>query len=155
MIIRKANIKDAEEIGELSKQFWDAHKNIDPLIEPLKEQTTKSHINDAKKGIKDKNNYIFVAEKDNKVVGVITFFIKTNDKYFKIRKYGYLDSATTHKNYRKQGIAKELNNFAIKFLKNKGIKYIKTNVYISNNIALNAWKKIGFKEQSINLFKEI
>ena len=155
MKIRKAQLKDAEAMAELSKQFWDAHKNIDPLIKPLKKQTIKGHIIDAKKTIKDKNNYIFVAEKDSKIIGAITFFIKINDKYFKEKKYGYLDSATTHKDYRKQGVARELNDFALRYLKNKGIKYVRANVYNSNKIALKAWKKIGFKEQSTNLLKKI
>ena len=93
--------------------------------------------------------------KGNKVIGFIEFFIKKNDKVFKIKEYGYLNSATILKKYRRRGIAKKLYLVAAKFLKDSGIKYIKTNVYTSNKLALKAWQKIGFKTQSSIMIKII
>ena len=81
--------------------------------------------------------------------------IKKNDPFFKIKRYGYLDACTVDKNYRRKGIAKALTKAAIKHLKDKGIKYIKTNVYIKNRSALKAWEKLNFKPSSINLIKKI
>ena len=158
MKIRKAKKGDELYIAELSTQFWKAHKNInDPLLEPFKKLTFKDHIKNAKKSInnKDKNHFFLVAEIEDKVVGAKEFFIKTQDSFFKIRRYGYLDSTSVHEKYRKKGIAKALTNETLKILGKKGIKYVKSNVYIKNKIAMNTWTKLGFKPLYINLFKTI
>ncbi|MBU0894824.1 MAG: GNAT family N-acetyltransferase [Nanoarchaeota archaeon] len=145
---------DENDISELFKQFWEIHKWIDPLLEPAKKL---NHLKSAKKSIKEKkkNRFFIVAEIDGKVVGYKEFFIKEQDKFFKIKKYGYLDSTVVHKNYRKKGIAKKLTQEALKILKKNGIKYFKSNVYLKNKTALKTWKKIGFKKLSVNLFKEL
>lgn len=152
--IRKARVSDAEDLAKLYFQFWTPHKNVDPLLEFDKKLTLKNQIKSAKKDIKKKNNHILVAD-NGKVIGFIEFFIKKNDNLFKIKKYGYLNSATTLKEHRGKGVAKALSKAALKFLKSKGIKYVRANVYNSNKVAMKTWIKIGFKPQSTFLIKRI
>lgn len=153
--IRKAKLSDAKDLAKLYLQFWSAHKKIDPLLELKKKLTIKNQIIAAKKDIQKKNNYIFVAVNNSQVIGFIEFFFKKNDKIFNINEYGYLNTAVTHKRYRKQGVAKKLYSAAANYLKKKGIKYIKTNIYLSNEQALNTWKNIGFIPQSYMMIKRI
>jgi ribosomal protein S18 acetylase RimI-like enzyme len=153
--IRKAKLSDAEDLARLYFQFWKPHKKVDPLLEFEKKMTLKNQIEFAKKDIKKRNNQIFVADKNGRVIGFIEFFIKKNEVCFKIKKYGYLNSATTHKDYRGKGVVKTLTNAALKFLKKKGIKYVRTNVYNSNDVAMKTWMKLGFKPQSTFLIKRI
>lgn len=117
--------------------------------------TIKSEIESAKKNIKKRDNYILVACYNDKIVGFIEFFIKKNKDCFKIKKYGYLNSATTHKDYRGKGIAKALTKEALKFLKERGIIYVRTNVYNINKIAMKTWTNLGFEPQSTFLIKKI
>ena len=153
--IRNAELSDTEDLARLYLQFWKSHKKSDPLLEFKERLTLKNQITASRKDIKKRNNYIFVAVKNDEVIGFIEFFIKKNDKCFKIKQYGYLNSAVTLNGYRKGGIARKLYLTAAKFLKLKGIKYIKTNVYKSNKVALKAWKKIGFETQSYMMIKRI
>jgi ribosomal protein S18 acetylase RimI-like enzyme len=153
--IRKAKLSDAEDLAKLYFQFWEPHKKVDPLLEFEKKLTLKNQIEFAKKDIRKRSNYIFVAEKDDMVIGFIEFFIKKNESCFKIKKYGYLNSTATHKDYRGKGVVKALTNEALKFLKNKGIKYVRTNVYNTNKVAMKTWTKLGFKPQSTFLIKRI
>ncbi len=153
--IRKAKLSDAEDLARLYFQFWAPHKKVDPLLEFEKKMTLKNQTEFAKKDIRKRNNHIFVANKDGKVIGFIEFFVKKNENCFKIKKYGYLNSATTHKDYRGKGVAKALTNVALKFFKDRGIKYVRTNVYNSNEIAMKTWIKIGFEPQSTFLIKKI
>jgi len=155
IIVRKARLSDAVDLARLYIEFWKPHKKSDPLLEFKEKLTLKNQMTAARKDIKKKSNHIFVAVKDNEVIGFIEFFIKKNDKVFKIKEYGYLNSATILKKYRRRGIAKKLYLVAAKFLKDSGIKYIKTNVYTSNKLALKAWQKIGFKTQSSIMIKII
>jgi ribosomal protein S18 acetylase RimI-like enzyme len=153
--IRKAKESDAEDLARLYFQFWVPHKNVDPLLEFEKKMTLKNQIEFAKKDIRKRSNHIFVADLNGKVIGFIEFFIKKNEDCFKIKKYGYLNSATTDKAHRGKGVAKALNNTALKFFKDKRIKYVRTNVYNSNDIAMKTWTKIGFEPQSTFLIKRI
>ena len=155
ILIRKARLLDAEDLAKLYLEFWESHKKCDPLLEFKDRLTFKNQVIAAKRDIKKKNNCIFVALKNDKVVGFIEFFIKKNDKFFKVKEYGYLNSAVTLKGYRNRGIAKKLYFAAVKFLKDRGVKYVKTNVYNSNIVALKTWQKIGFKTQSSIMIKRI
>lgn len=153
--IRKAKIEDAGHLARLYLQFWELHRKIDPLLEFNKKITLKSEIKSAKKNIKKRGNYIFVACQKENIVGFIEFFIKKNEDCFQVKKYGYLNSATTHKDYRGKGIAKKLTNVTLKFLKKKGITYVRTNVYNVNKVAMKTWMKLGFRPQSTFLIKKI
>lgn len=154
-IIRKAKVSDAKYLARLYFQFWEPHKKVDPLLEFKKKLTLKNQIKAARRNIRKRNNYIFVAEKNGRVIGFIEFFIKNNEDCFKIRKYGYLNSATTHQDYRGKGVAKALTKTCLEFLKEKRIKYIKTNVYNINKVAMKTWKNLGFKPQSTFLIKKL
>ena len=153
--IRNAKLSDAETIADLYLQFWKSHEKIDPLLEFENKLTQDNQIEFAKKNIKKTSNNIFVADLNGKVIGFIEFLIKKNENCFKIKEYGYLNLATTDKEHRGKGVAKSLTNTALQFLKNKGIKYIRTNVYNSNEIAMKTWTKIGFEPQSTLLLKKI
>ncbi len=153
--IRKARLYDAEALAKLYLQFWEPHKKADPLLEFKKRITLQNQIESAKRNIKKKNNYILVASEKDQIIGFIEFFIKKNEKGFEIKEYGYLNSATTDKDHRGKGVAKILTYEALKLLKAKKIKYVRTNVYNTNNIAMNVWMKLGFKPQSTFLIKRI
>lgn len=154
-IIRKAKEIDAEDLAKLFLQFWDSHNKLDPLLEFEKKVTLKNQIDFAKKDIRKRSTHIFVADLNGKVIGFVEVLIKKNESCFKIKEYGYLNSATTDKNYRGQGIARALTDVALKFLEDKGIKYVKTNVYNSNDVAMKTWNKLGFKPQSTFLIKRL
>jgi hypothetical protein len=96
MKIRKASKKDLKDLAELDKQFWEIHTGMDPFISPSKKLTNKDHLKHAKEIInnKEKNNFYFVSDLDGKVIGAVNFQIKKNDKFFKLKKFGYLDSIT-------------------------------------------------------------
>jgi len=153
--IRKAELSDAETIADLYLQFWKSHEGVDPLLEFENKLTLDNQIEFAKKNIKKTSNTIFVADLNGKVIGFIEFLIKKNEDCFKIKEYGYLNLATTDKEHRGKGVAKALTNTALKFFKDKGIKYVRTNVYNSNYIAMKTWTKIGFEPQSTFLIKRI
>lgn len=153
--IRKAKLSDAESLARLYFQFWEPHKKVDPLLEFEKRLTLKSQTESAKKDIRKRNNHILVADLGGEVIGFIEFFIKKNDDCFKIKRYGYLNSAAINKDYRRKGVAKALTDAALRSLKEQGIKYIRTNVYDSNKVAMNTWIKLGFRPQSSILIRKI
>jgi ribosomal protein S18 acetylase RimI-like enzyme len=153
--VRKARLSDAEGLGRLYLEFWGPHRKVDPLIEMRRKITVKKEIESAKKEIKSKKSFTFVADKDGEIIGFIELLIKKNDRCFKVKKYGYLNAAATLKKYRGKGVAKALAKAGFKSLKDKGIEYVQGRVYNTNKTALEAWEKIGLKPQSTMLFKKL
>jgi len=157
MKIRKPKKGDEQDIAELDKQFWEIHADIDPFIAPAKKLSEKDYLKHARKAInnKKKNNFYFAAEINGKVVGIVNFKIQKNPKFFKLKKFGYLDAITINKKYRNKGVGRALTNFALNFLKKKGISYIKFHTNWKNKSAIKAFRKMGFEEKNIMFYKKI
>ncbi|KYK36399.1 MAG: GNAT family N-acetyltransferase [Theionarchaea archaeon] len=155
--VRKAIPCDAETVARLYLQFWEVHKDIDPLIELKESPTRANQIEEAKKAIRKRTTYILVAvEKEtNEVVGFIEFLIKKNEDCFKIKEYGYLDACVTDKKHRRKGVARELTKAAITFFKEKGITYVRTNIYNGNEPAQKVLQTLGFNPQSTIMMKMV
>jgi ribosomal protein S18 acetylase RimI-like enzyme len=151
MIIREAKKRDVNAVAKLDKQFWDMHKKLDPLIVPKK----INHIQNAKQVIRRRGNLYYVAEIDYNIIGAINFEIMKNDPFFKVKNYGYIHAIVVDKNNKVKGVAKKLTKFALEFLKEKGIKYVRSDVYLKNIIARKTLKSFGFKDKSVNLLKAL
>jgi ribosomal protein S18 acetylase RimI-like enzyme len=155
MEIRKATKKDAEQIAKLYLQFWEVHKKINPLHQLDFIINYKNCLKDVKKLVNYKSYKLYVAQENKEIVGFILFTIKKNPEGFKVRRYGFLEETAIDKKHRGKGIAKDLHNFALKYFKKKGLKYVSCSVEIDNVIAQKVWQKLGFKKVSIDLIKEI
>lgn len=151
--VRKAIRKDAEALAQLYLQFWEVHKDSDPLIQLKIEPTLKNQIDGARKSIKKRTTHILVATENDTVVGYIEFLIKKNEDCFSVREYGYVDACVTDKNYRKKGVARELTKAALNFFEEKGITYVRTNVYNNNELGLKVLQKLGFEPLSTVMVK--
>lgn len=110
-----------------------------------------NNLDDSKDGI---NKFLqrnpetcFVAESDNKILGVI---IVGNDG-----RRGYIYHTAVHPDYRHNGIATKLVNEAVSALKNIGINKTALVVF-ERNIAGNAfWEKIGFTVRDDLIYRNL
>jgi len=149
-VIRRARPEDGEGLARLYLQFWEPHRDVDPLIELKGKATYRSHLAFARRDIRNKDNLIFVAISGDRVVGYIEALVKKNDRCFKINRYGWLNSAVTHKDYRRRGIAKALTEKVFEAFEARGIEHVKATVYNSNRIAMRTWRRLGLKPLSTN-----
>jgi ribosomal protein S18 acetylase RimI-like enzyme len=154
MIIRKAKKGDESQLADLYLEFWKVHRSH-PLHQPHFKVNHKNCMQDMKETITDKEYQMYVALEDNKIVGFILFTIKKLSKFYKVRKYGYIEESCVDIKHRRKGIATRLGKFAINYLKKKGIKYVSCTVEKDNPIALAVWEKFGFKQTNTDLLMEI
>ena len=99
-----------------------------------------NNLDDSKEGI-DKflqrnPDTCFVAEADNRIVGVI---IVGNDG-----RRGYIYHTAVNPQYRKKGIAKSLVEAAMTALQNNGINKVALVVFDRNEIGNDFWENMGF-----------
>lgn len=141
-------------MARLFLQFWEVHNNVDPVIKPKKKPTIKNQAETAKKDVRKKSKITLVAEEEE-VIGFIQVDIKNNDDFFRMKKFAMLSACVVDINHRKKGVAKQLTEEAVKEVKKRNVKYMKTECYNVNKDAMRAWEKLGFQKISTNLLRKL
>lgn len=100
-----------------------------------------NNLDDSKDGIdkfiKRNPDTCFIAESENKLVGVI---MAGNDG-----RRGYIYHTAVNPQYRKQGIASQLVNTVVQALKQCGINKVALVVFGGNQQGNDFWENLGFK----------
>lgn len=125
MIIRKATIKDIEELEKINKI---AHHELKWWIALDKKFY--------KKFLRNGNNDLFVAEIDNKIIGFLSLELN------KARKSTWINDVYVVKERRKTGAAKKLVSAALKSWKKRS----KSIVLLTADRNLKIFEKLGFKK---------
>lgn len=152
-MIRKAEIKDIEDIHRLLIQVNMVHHNARPdLFNGPSCKYTNKELEDI---INDQNRPIFVYEIDSKVYGY-AFCVKkqfVNDNIMTDIKTFYIDDLCVDETKRGHHIGLDLYNYVIEYAKENDFYNLTLNVWYDNTSALNFYKKIGLKIQKIGMEK--
>lgn len=109
--------------------------------------------------IQEKSGVIFVAQAANKVVGFIACWIEHDNNVAETTDsttFGYISDAWVAAQFRNQGIFKQLNSQAEKYLAGfHEVKLIRIGVLANNIPALMAYQKTGYKPEEITLMKRL
>lgn len=157
-IIRKAKKEDLEEIGILAEKF--EKETFDMInknnkyhceLEKTKKSARKVIEKDIRNCLKKRNFQVLVATDNGRIIGYMTYSIRKNPGFHKLSRYGRLNFAFIEKEYRKQEIFSLFVKEAKKWFKEKNIKVITLQTIVSNRHALGIYKKMGFKEMSVEM----
>ena len=153
--IRKAKREDIPNIKKIDS-FGRILNSCSPLdrLGP-KNKPEKGEKSYYEKFILGKNKWCYVAEGKDGIVGFILFNIEDREQYWAVKRIGYLDLIFVDKKARCKGISKILMEKAFEVLKQRKIDYIKLSVQTENGPAINIWKKFGFKEFRVDMYKRI
>lgn len=143
MIKEVKNEKDANRCDELlTELILDERKYNDTIDENI---VITNHFNNL---INNENIVLLAYYSEEEIIGYI--LIRRVEKNVCL-----LDSLYVLEQYRNQGIANKLLNAALKKCKEFNVKYVDIKVMKNNEIAMNIYKKLNFKEYEIKLRKEI
>lgn len=149
MIIRRAEIADLKRIQELNNELFELElASFDKyLIKdwPLSKEGTEYFKNAIEE------NFVIVAEKDNRVVGYLLG--EENDIPYYDFKIAELCNMCIDNNYRKQGIGHMLYKEFEKFYRDKGITHFMVTASFKNESAKAFYKKMGFNEANLTFIK--
>ena len=149
MNIRRATLKDLQRIQELNNELFELElENFDKyLIKgwPLSSEG-KAYFENA-----IKNNFVIVAEIDNKVVGYLLG--EESDIPYYDFKIAELCNMCIDSNYRRLGIGNALYKEFERFYKEQGITHFMVTASFKNENAKNFYKKMGFDEANSTFTK--
>jgi len=154
MIVRKAKIKDADNITNLNYLLMKYHEKLDKYYNINKDHS-KICSKYVKKLIRSKNALVLVAEVNGKIVGTMYGSIKKRPPVMKVKKFGHLGDAFILKKYRKRGIGGKLTKELMKWFKSKRVEFVELEVDVRNKIGLKSWKRLGFKSFMIKMKKPV
>ena len=144
MIKRIIAEKDAAICDELLTKLIKDESQYDKLIN--KDFQVQGYF---KNVIKDNKNILLGYLIDNQIIGY-TYLKYINEDY----KRGYLiDGLYIENNYRRNGYAKELLEYALKLLEKEKPDFIDINVLYANEIVKKLYKSFGFQEFKITMRK--
>ncbi|MFC1697152.1 GNAT family N-acetyltransferase [Nanoarchaeota archaeon] len=158
MIIRKAKIKDLNQICILAKDFDVTVNSYAPKEFKFMRQKNRPVNKNLKeillKDMRKRNSLLLVAEEDNILKGYIYGSVNKKQKLllFKFIKIGLIEDLAVKKEFRNKGIASILYKELIKWFKNQKCKVIELQV-LKQNPALNIYHHWGFHESLIKMRK--
>ncbi len=154
MKIYKATEKDITDLVFLNSFVQKIHAEQYPKVFKLSPDE-REISNFFKKVIEKEKNLILVAHLNKITVGYlwVTFQTRQESPFKYENKLAYIHQVVVHKDYRNQGIGKELFTYLESVAEGK-----KTNNYVLNSWAFNKeahefFEKLGFSTCNINLWK--
>jgi len=148
VIIRKATINDLNSIQELNNSLFDLElNNFDDTLKqgwPF-EKEGQDYFEDM-----IKNEIVFVAEVEEKIVGYLAGSICEQISYI-TETFAELDNMCINEEYRRFGIGTLLINEFKKYCKEKNIQNIKVTASAKNSRAIQFYMKNGFEDYNVTL----
>ncbi len=155
--IRKGTEKDLDAFFDL---YWISsleHTHYSGTLDTLKpkNQCKKYIIDRQKELLKDPLQFFYVAECDDKIIGMATGHVGERDeaRVYAIERMGFIDEICTHPKYRNIGVGRLLIDVLLKELYKQGVDFIGVGVAFKNP-AFHFYKTLGFSPEGMWLIQE-
>jgi PhnO protein len=139
MEIRKIEIGDLDGVYKLLNDLYSNKLKYEIFAKIYKEK------------VFDNNSYYIVAVSNGKIVGVLTSEIQT--KLHREKKQSFIEDLIVDKDYRNNGIGKELLQNAIEYAKKQDCEVIELTSYLQNDDAHRFYENNGFIKHSYKFKK--
>ncbi|MBD3310047.1 GNAT family N-acetyltransferase [Candidatus Woesearchaeota archaeon] len=152
--IRKAGKHDNRQIKKIDtfgKQL-NSFRGLDKIY--LNYKPKKGARSYYERFIHGRKKWCYVADEDGKILGFVLFNIEKRQGWYRIQRIGYIDLLVVEKKARKKGIATRLLDKAVNIFRDEGIRYLKLSTHMENP-AHEFWKKKGFRDYRIDMWKKI
>ena len=148
VVVREARLEDLESIEKLNNNLFELeYNNFDDTLKvgwPFQKEG-KEYFE-----YMIKNEIIFVAEVEEKIVGYLAGSICKEVSYI-TETFAELDNMYINEEYRRFGIGTLLINEFKKYCKEKNIQNIKVTASAKNSTAIQFYMKNGFEDYNITL----
>jgi len=124
---------------------------LDPDVEEdiiVNEENTRKWRKQLLDFHKEDKNQILIAEMDGEAVGYILFYNPINERFgFKTKHcFGGILELYVMPEFRRRGVAKQLIQRCVNYLKSKGAVDVRVDVLMRNEKAMNLYQRLGFKD---------
>lgn len=146
MIIRKARLSDLSILLEFEQAIIEYERPFETLM-----QTTPFNYYDLKELINRDDAEVLVAEIDAQVIASGYAKLKKSQDYLNEDSHSFLGFMFVAEKHRGKGVNQDLINQLIEWSKQQGMTSVSLTVFGENKSAIRAYKKLGFREQLIEM----
>ena len=141
-LIREATQSDIEDVVFLWTMLQKEHELLEPRLR-MSRSAEQRWRTDYPGWVRSNVHGVFVAEVDERIVGMITVHPYWPAPIYEERKEAYINDIIVHPDYRGRGIARKLVKAVQEWAQERAISRIRAGVIAANPEALAFWKKIG------------
>ena len=145
--IRKARLSDLSILEDFLQQLIAVERPMDESLE--QEKFIKYY--EVSEFIKSDHAELFVAISNEEIVGSGYGLIRQNKSHFSHQQHGYVGFMFVKKESRGKGIGKLILNSIFDWFRSRDIKETRLQVYHKNPSAIQAYEKVGFKKNLIEM----
>ncbi len=151
--IRKATKNDLNELIKLNQKLFDyEYKNFDKTLDCSWPKKNKKYFLDA---ITKTNAFTRVAVCNEKIIGYLIGTIHKEGWIRKIKKIAEADDSYIEKEFRRKGIGTKFMKEFLNWTKTKKVKRVKAVINSQNKKSIGWNKKLGFKDYTVILEKDL
>ncbi|AAL63632.1 N-acyltransferase [Pyrobaculum aerophilum str. IM2] len=153
VVIRLATKEDLDSAVQLVVRLKRLNAEFDPMLEvvPDIEQAVRKYLENA---LNSPSSVLLVAAEGSKVVGLLKGDVEDRI-FYKPRYAGVIKEFYILPEYRRKGIGKRLMMEGVEQLRKKGAEIIMASFPALNEIAINFYKKMGFRPIEYLFAKEV
>ncbi len=143
--VRRGRESDLQAVSDLWHAMMVMHTALDSRFEVAmgSDEAYQAYL----RTILDSFDYgLFVAVRDNKVVGYCIAMILTNPAVFALPRYGFISECMVSTEHQRCGIGGLLWEHVRRWLKRRGMTVIQLNVTPRNEKGYRFWQKVGCSE---------
>ena len=154
MEIRKATMDDFSGLFKLKLESKEDERKYNKSLEPV-EKVKENYKEYLTRDIKGEWRAVFIAVVDKEIIGMVVGRIYRSLRVTGYERRGSIGNLYVKEGQRGNGVAKKLINALIDWFKSKKAEGLTLSVYNTNQSVINIYKKFGFEERSINMYKKI
>jgi ribosomal protein S18 acetylase RimI-like enzyme len=145
IIIRLDESLNFSELYDLSLEFFMEYERYNDSffeIEKLDKESISEYFG---RYINSNERFGYIASINGSIIGYITFYIKEQPSFYKIKMIGDISGLMVSEKYRRKGIAKKLMDKAIECFRENHIEYFTLFTSEENKSALGFYSSMGMK----------
>jgi ribosomal protein S18 acetylase RimI-like enzyme len=143
--IRKARLRDVDEVTELLVEMYKHHEKRDYFFRPRKgaRRAWKKYVEHS---IRSRKCRVFVADTGEKLAGFVICEIERIEDPYLFRKRGSVYDIFVHPDFRRQGIATMMVKEALKWFRHERLRRVELIVLKNNEYGEGFWRALGFRD---------
>ena len=147
-VVRVATKRDLDRVAYLWIELMEFHVRLSRQFDYNKD-FRRGYMKFIAKALANRKGRVFVATKEDEMIGYLFCQIVKNQGPFKEKWIGIIHDAFIKEGHRRKGIASRMTDEALAWFRENDVSVVQVGMAANNAIAKQVWAKLGFEPHLI------
>ena len=152
--IRQATMEDFDELFKLKLESREEARQFNKKLVPVNDVAGR-YEEYLKKDLSSEWRAVFIAVDDGNIIGMVLGKIFRSMYIQGYERTGYISNLYVKKEFRKRGAGEKLTKAVLDWFRSKDATALTLEVYEANDTAKDFYHKLGFKNHSVKMVRDI